>query len=234
MIDALPTLWQACPVASQYSLILFDLDGTLVDPAGAITGGITAALRQYGLAVPDDDVLDAMVGPPLVHSLTALAEVPPLLVQDVVATYRAGYVTTGIHEGRPYPGIARCVQELADDGAVVAVATQKPEWLAEELLRAQGLRDLFASVHGSPQDESLATGGKTPIIRAALERYDPLAGQAVMIGDRRHDVEGAHANGVPCIGVAWGFAAPGELEDAGALAVVHSAEELLEVLRGGL
>ncbi|WP_168796487.1 HAD hydrolase-like protein [Arthrobacter echini] len=226
-------------MASIYSLILFDLDGTLVDPAGAITGGISAALRSHDLPVPDDAVLDAMVGPPLVHSLTGLAAVPEPLIDHVVATYRAGYVATGIHRSRPYPGIARCVQALADDGAVVAVATQKPEWLAEELLSAQRLRHLFASVHGSPRNESVATGGKTPIIRAALERHAPVleqAGpqQAVMIGDRSHDVEGAHANGVPCIGVAWGFAARGELEDAGADAVVHSAEELLEVLRGGL
>jgi phosphoglycolate phosphatase len=227
-----------------HALILFDLDGTLVDPAGAITGGISSALRSHGLPVPDDDALQAMVGPPLVHSLTALGGVPAERVQEVMATYRAGYVSTGMAQSRPYPGVARCVEALAAEGAVVAVATQKPEWLAEELLEAQGLRHLFASVHGSPRDEAAAVGGKEPIIRAALEHHGRHAdgvvpgravpGRAVMVGDRRHDVEGALANGLACIGVAWGFAAPGELEDAGAAAVVQSAEELLEVLRGGL
>jgi phosphoglycolate phosphatase len=233
-MHAVPVLWQACPVADTHALILFDLDGTLVDPAGAITGGISSALRAHGLPVPDDDALQAMVGPPLVHSLTALGGVPEARVQDVMATYRAGYVSTGMAQSRPYPGVVRCVQALTDGGAVVAVATQKPEWLAEEVLEAQGLRSLFASVHGSPRDEASALGGKEPIIRAALEHHARHAGRAVMVGDRRHDVEGAAANGLACIGVAWGFAAPGELEAAGAAAVVRSADELLEVLRGGL
>lgn len=234
MMHALPVLWQACPVANMHSLILFDLDGTLVDPAGAITGGISSALVSHGFPEPDDDALQAMVGPPLVHSLTALAGVPASRVQAVMATYRAGYVATGMARSRPYPGIARCVEALTDGGAVVAVATQKPEWLAEELLEAQGLRHLFASVHGSPRDEAATVGGKAPIIRAALERHASDALRPVMVGDRRHDVEGAAANGIACIGVGWGFAAPGELEDAGAAAVVHTADDLLEVLRGGL
>ncbi len=217
-----------------HSLILFDLDGTLVDPAGAITDGISDALRRHGLPVPEDDDLQAMVGPPLVRSLTSLAGVPADRVQEVLATYRAGYVESGMARSRPYPGIARCVDALAGRGAVVAVATQKPEWLAEELLAVQGLRHLFASVHGSPRDETAATGGKAPIIRAALDRHPAAAGSAVMVGDRRHDVEGATANGLPCIGVGWGFAAPGELEDAGATTLVQSADELLEVLGGRL
>lgn len=220
-------------MATAYSLILFDLDGTLVDPAGAITGGISAALRLHGLPVPHDAALQAMIGPPLLESLTSLAAVPPTLVQDVLTSYRADYVATGMARSRPYPGIARCVETLTDSGAVVAVATQKPEWLAEELLGVQGLRHLFASVHGSPRDEGAVVSGKAPIIRAALDRHPTAAGSAVMIGDRRHDVEGALANGLPCIGVDWGFAAPGELEDAGASAVVRSAEELLDVLRDG-
>ncbi|WP_434994430.1 HAD hydrolase-like protein [Arthrobacter sp. Ld5] len=219
------------------ALILFDLDGTLVDPAGTITGGIGAALEHHGFPVPPTEVLHAMIGPSLVHSLTATAGVPAARVPDVVATYRAGYLATGLSASRPYPGVAGCVQALLDDGATVAVATQKPEWLAEELLAVQGLRHLFSSVHGSPRDEAATSGGKTPIIRAALEHhgYDAApAGRAVMVGDRHHDVEGAAANGLACIGVGWGFAAPGELEAAGATAVVGSADALLEVLRGHL
>lgn len=227
-------LWQACPVANKHSLILFDLDGTLVDPAGAITGGISAALLAHGLPVPDDETLRAMVGPSLAQSLTALGGVQASRIQEVMSTYRAGYVATGMAQSRPYPGIARCIEALAGGGATVAVATQKPEWLAEELLRVQGLRHLFASVHGSPRDESTTTGGKAPIIRSALDRHLHSADRTVMIGDRRHDVEGAAANGLACIGVAWGFAAPGELQAAGAAAVVQSADELLEVLSGGL
>lgn len=217
-----------------YSLILFDLDGTLVDPAGAITGGIGSALLAHGFPIPDDAALQAMVGPSLVQSLTLIGQVPPARIPDVMGTYRAGYVATGMAQSRPYPGIADCLAALTADGATLAVATQKPEWLAEELLEVQGLRRFFASVHGSPRDETAAVGGKTPIIRAALGRHPSSAASAVMIGDRRHDVEGATANSLACIGVDWGFAAPRELEDAGAAVVVRTADQLLEVLRGGL
>ncbi|WP_081747450.1 HAD hydrolase-like protein [Arthrobacter sp. Br18] len=212
-------------------LVLFDLDGTLVDPAGAITGGIRAALLAHGLAVPAAEDLQAMVGPSLAVSLTSIAQVPPTLVGRVMATYRAGYRAHGMAQSRPYPGIVECVERLRAQGCRVAVATQKPEWLAEELLEVQGLRSLFDSVHGSPRDETtVLLDGKTSIIAAALRRYDGAYDEAVMVGDRRHDVEGAAANGLGCIGVSWGFAAPGELEAAGALVVVADAADLVKAL----
>ncbi|WP_318241948.1 HAD hydrolase-like protein [Arthrobacter gallicola] len=208
-------------------LVLFDLDGTLVDPAGSITGGISAALAASGLPVPSPADLQQMVGPPLAESLTRIAGVPAAQLDDVIARYRAGYRETGMAASRPYPGIRAAVQELRDAGCVVAVATQKPEPTAKELLRIQKLDDLFASVHGSPADErTAASDGKTSIIRAALDRHAGSYSSAVMVGDRQHDVHGAAANNIPCIGVAWGFAADGELEAAGAAAVVTSAQQL--------
>lgn len=213
-------------------LVLFDLDGTLVDPAGSITGGISAALAACGLPVPPAAQLQRMVGPALVTSLREIAGVPGNRVDDVIAHYRAGYRDTGMAQSRPYPGIAAALGQLRADGSVVAVATQKPEPLANELLRVQGLSGLFDSVHGSPADERAAAAldGKTSIIRAALDRHAGAYDHAVMVGDRRHDVHGAAANGLDCIGVSWGFADDGELAAAGAAAVVGSAAELLTVL----
>ncbi|MCC9196604.1 HAD hydrolase-like protein [Arthrobacter sp. zg-Y820] len=213
-------------------LVLFDLDGTLVDPAGSITGGISTALAASGLPVPPAAELQRMVGPALVTSLREIAGVPEARVNEVIAHYRAGYRDTGMAQSRPYPGIEAAVSRLRADGSVVAVATQKPEPLAQELLRVQGLSELFDSVHGSPADEQAAAAldGKTTIIRAALDRHAGTYDRAVMVGDRRHDVEGAAANGLDCIGVSWGFAGDGELAAAGAAAVVDSAEELLAAL----
>ncbi|MCC3283464.1 HAD hydrolase-like protein [Arthrobacter caoxuetaonis] len=213
-------------------LVLFDLDGTLVDPAGSITGGISAALAASGLPVPPPADLQQMVGPALSESLTRIARVPADQLDTVIAHYRRGYRDTGMAASRPYPGIADAVRELRDAGCITAVATQKPEPLAGDLLRVQGLGHLFASVHGSPADErAVAADGKTSIIRAALERHAGEYSAAVMIGDRMHDVHGAAANGVPCIGVSWGFAAPGELAAAGAAAVVDLPGQLRDAVR---
>ncbi|MHA7262356.1 HAD hydrolase-like protein [Arthrobacter sp. TMN-37] len=223
-------------MTNSQALVLFDLDGTVIDPAGAITGGIGQALRDHGLPVPDRRRLQSMVGPALVTSLRRIAGVPDHLIDPVMGAYRAGYRSVGMAQSRPYPGMVDAVRALRADGVRVAIATQKPEWLAEELLSTQGLAGLFDSVHGAPRDERAAAAlqGKSTIIAAALAAHAGRYGSAIMVGDRSHDVLGAADNGLGCVGVSWGFAVPGELAEAGALAVVDTAGELLEVLRGNL
>ncbi|OFI38077.1 haloacid dehalogenase [Arthrobacter sp. SW1] len=213
--------------------VIFDLDGTLVDPAGGITGGIAAALSEMGLPVPDQDILESMVGPKLSDSLGTIAGVPAELVDEAITRYRAHYLATGIAAGRLYPGIHGLLDYFSAAGRPVAVATQKPQGLARVVLEHHGIDGFFAAICGSSDDESAgaltAAGGTVPsgkveIVAAALAALDAQC--AVMVGDRHQDVAGALANGLDCIGVRWGFAPDGELEDAGAVAVVDSADEL--------
>jgi phosphoglycolate phosphatase len=211
-------------------LILFDLDGTLVDPEGAITGGIAGALQTLGFPVPNPEEMRRMVGPALVRSLLDIAKVPQDRVDEVIAVYRAGYRAHGMAESRPYPGIVDTVQALKHRGHIVAVATQKPARLARELLDVQGMAPLFESIHGAPDDEQAAAmlDGKRTIIAAALAEHKGSFDRALMIGDRSHDIEGATANGLDCIAVGWGFGSEEEFAAARPSAVVPSAEALLE------
>lgn len=213
-------------------LVLFDLDGTLVDPAGAITGGIASAMAAAGLAVPPPGVLHRMVGPALVTSLGELGGVPDDLIPAVLQHYRAGYRSTGMAASRPYPAMIETVTKLRSSGSLVAVATQKPEWLARELLKVQGMDALFHSLHGSPRDERKAAelDGKTTIIAEALSQHAGEFDAAVMVGDRMHDVHGAAANGLRCIGVSWGFGSRAELAGAGAEVIVDTATELIHAV----
>lgn len=207
--------------------VIFDLDGTLVDPAGGITGGIAAALHSLGLDVPARHVLDAMVGPKLSDSLRHIAEVPVHLVDEVIARYRQFYRSTGIAQGRLYPGIRELLEFFAESGRPAAVATQKPQGLARLVLEHHGIAQYFVSIRGASDDESVAANtapGKSEIVGAALA--DLAFQHAVMVGDRHQDVAGAMANGLDCIGVSWGFAPDGELETAGAVAVVGSTAGL--------
>ena len=220
--------------------VIFDLDGTLVDPAGGITGGIAAALTELGLPVPDQSRMDAMIGPKLSHSLTEIAGVPAALLADAIRIYRAHYVSTGIAQSRLYPGIQDLLEDLVAAGRPIAVATQKPEGLARTVLAHHGIAGLFHSIRGSGADEAgPGTGsapegsvpeGKAEIVAAALSDLaagDPAAaGRAVMVGDRAQDVAGAAANGLDCIGVGWGFAPDGELHTAGAIEIVHNTTAL--------
>ena len=237
--------------------VLFDLDGTLVDPAGGISSGIAYALRVMDLPVPSDEVLAAMIGPKLSDSLLDYTDASPEQLPELIATYRTWYAEQGIAMGQAYPGIRTLLQALRREGYALAVATQKPEGFAKILLETHALASFFDIIVGSSDDETLLPGdpgyrsGKTEIIAAALaglrERpgREPAGGKpggrepawaaaenAVMVGDRAQDVDGAAGNSQECIGVAWGFALPGELEAAGAVAVVGTAEALLaEVTR---
>ena len=207
--------------------VIFDLDGTLVDPAGGITDGIAAALTEFGIPVPSQDLLDAMVGPKLSDSLLTIAGVPPAMLKNVIRSYRMRYLDTGISQSRLYPGIAELLESYAAAGRPVAVATQKPENLAHVVLEHHKIARRFAAIHGSAVDETAAAAGpigKTGIIAAAMAELRTQ--HAIMVGDRAQDVAGALANGIDCIGVSWGFAPDGELEAAGAAAVVHDAPSL--------
>jgi phosphoglycolate phosphatase len=221
--------------------VIFDLDGTLVDPAGGITDGIAAALTELGLPVPDKSRMDAMIGPKLSHSLTEIAGVPAAQLEDAIRIYRAHYVATGIAQSQLYPGIRGLLEDFVAAGRPIAVATQKPEGLARTVLAHHGIAGLFHSIRGSAADEAAGPGagsvpegsvpeGKAGIVAAALsdlaDAVPSADGRAVMVGDRAQDVAGAAANGLDCIGVGWGFAPDGELHAAGAVEIVHTTTAL--------
>jgi phosphoglycolate phosphatase len=221
-------------------LAIFDLDGTLVDPAGAITGGIADALRAHDLPVPDDEQLRGLVGPPLAEGLAALPGVTEDVVASLMAHYRAGYRDHGMAASRVYPGIREQLGSLRDEGLSLAVATSKPEPLAHLLLDIQQLASSFDVISGADPDDTTPHPGKDRIITSALERLSvPIDAEGrpdpgtkvVMIGDRRFDVEGASRLGIPCIGVGWGYAPEGELVQAGAVTVVDGAERLGDEIR---
>ena len=223
--------------ASEIRAVIFDLDGTLVDPAGAITLGIAHALEVHGIEVPDQEVLNSFVGPPLASSLASLPGVTEAIIPSIVEEYRQRYLSEGMQASRVYPGIEKLLRQLNAAGVICAVATSKPTGLAERLLSIQGIREHFAAVHGSHEDESIPHVGKGPIVGAALAAVglDPEIGpiattspqaKVVMVGDRIFDVDGAAAHGLGCIGVRWGYAPTGELEQAGADPIVDTTEGL--------
>lgn len=219
-------------------VVLFDLDGTLVDPAGSITGGIAYALAAMDLPVPEDAVLRRMVGPKLSDGLLRFTAVTEELLPEVIALYRAHYLEHGLRQSRVYPGLPGLLASLRSEGYGLGVATQKPEPLANTLLAALELADAFDVIRGSHADETLTAGhpdfraGKAEIIGAALRFFGAGPEEAVMVGDRYQDVDGARANALQCLGVAWGFADEGELESAGALVLAEDARDLDRAIRG--
>lgn len=206
--------------------VFFDLDGTLTDSSAGIIGSLHHALERAGIPVPQDD-LAWLIGPPIQESLLTL--VGSDNHASVFAYYRERYDATGWHENEPYPGIESMLEDLAVDRRPLYVATAKPRIFAERILEYFNLRRFFAEVFGSELDGTRTR--KDELLHWARKKAG-VAGPAMMVGDRRFDVEGARANGMRSIGVTWGFGSREELEDAGADFIVDDPASVGAVLKG--
>lgn len=213
-------------------VVLFDLDGTITDSAPGINASMKVALQELGLEVPTDDVLRSFVGPRFSLALESLGHSPEVIAQ-VVAAYRRDYTAGRLFQTELYPGFETLVQELSTRGIRVAVATSKPQETARRIIGHFGLEKYFSGgldgVFGADLHDRIKS--KAEVIAPALAALEVTPGSdVVMVGDRLHDVEGAAANGIACIGVSWGYAAPGELEQAGAVMVVDEMTQLANAL----
>jgi phosphoglycolate phosphatase len=209
--------------------VLLDLDGTLVDSATTIVEHLAAALAEVGFPVPDAARLRRLVGPPFETALPELGLTQEQTAAAIVA-YRNSYDAVAPTVTPVYPGIPALLERLRDDGMRLATATSKPEDLARKIVAGTGLASYLDLVGGA--DHVVGRVGKAAVVGSVLDRLgiDPARDAVVLVGDRHHDVEGGAAHGVPTIGVAWGYAEPGEL--AGARLIVEDLDELAEALRG--
>lgn len=220
------------PAATPRSLravrtVLLDLDGTLVDSASLITEHLAAALATAGAPPFTPAQLRGLVGPPFETALPELG-LTPAQTLATIAAYRVGYDAVAATHTPVYPGVPELLDDLAAAGLRLAVATSKPEHLALRIVEGVGLARHFALVGGA--DHLAGRVGKDRVVASVLERLalDPARDAVVMVGDRHHDVDGAAEHGVRTVGVAWGYAGPGEL--AGAVTVVDTRDDLRKVL----
>ena len=213
----------------KYTTVLFDLDGTLTDPAEGITNSIFYALHKWNIEVEDKKSLYKFIGPPLVDSFTrdyGFSREDALLTVDF---YREYFSVKGLFENSVYEGIPALLAALKKEGLTVALATSKPEKYAIEILNHFLLDGCFDLVAGASMDES--RNRKDQVIAYALSGLkEQDKSRIIMVGDRKHDVLGAKENGLDCIGVLYGYGSKGELEDAGAIAIAQTVNELKDLL----
>ncbi|MGM9610669.1 MAG: HAD hydrolase-like protein [Candidatus Woodwardiibium sp.] len=208
--------------------ILFDLDGTLTDPKEGITRCVQYALSKFGIQA-ECDALTNFIGPPLEESFGRFYGLSPADSKKAVGYYRERFTDVGIFENGVIDGIPELLLALSGAGAVLALATSKPQVFAARILEKYNLSAPFSVVVGSELDGRRSD--KAEVVALALEKLGVQDRRAaVMVGDRRHDVIGAHKNGVRACGVTFGYAEPGELEACGADRIASSAIELKEIL----
>ena len=207
--------------------ILFDLDGTLTDSGEGIINSVIPALEYYGIEIPSREELRVFVGPPL-HDTFLRFGVPADQLDNATEIYRSRYIPIGKFENAPYPGIPELLETLKAQGHKLFVATSKPEPMAVEILEHFDLARYFGRICGASMDTSRSS--KEAVIAYLLEQ-NGSAENMVMVGDTKYDVIGAKAHGIPTIGVSWGYGEIDEMLEAGAAAIAHTTQELLELLQ---
>lgn len=218
------------PPLSRRPCVLFDFDGTLADTKPAIVDTARRVLREWGMT--DDEIADPgrLVGPPFPAAFSIVYGMSDEDAAEVTRRYRAIYAKLGLETHMLFDGMAELLYSLKAAGKRLAITTSKREETAHTMLADNGVEQLFDVIVGQTDP---TRADKTTLLGDTLAALGCSADEAVMVGDRFYDVEGAAANGVPCVGVYLGGTAPkGELEAAGAAACVHSVEGLGKVLLG--
>lgn len=221
-------------MSKPYRNILWDLDGTLTDPKIGILTSIRYALEGRGYPAPPMDDLVWCIGPPLQDSFSTLVPTADLAEVDaLIAKYRERFSVTGLFENDLTPGITSVFEGLKDRKHFLA--TSKPHVFAKRILQHFNLTPYFAAIHGS--ELSGERSDKGDLIRHILVTENLEAQDCVMIGDRKHDIQGAknaspkEGPGLDSIGVLWGYGSRLELEAAGANQIVDTPEALLLFLQ---
>ena len=197
-----------------YDTILFDLDGTLTDPYMGITNGVIHALHSMGIQPPSRKELKSFIGPPLTDEFQRRFGMDEAMAQRAAAAYREYYFEKGWCENRLIDGAEELLRELRADGRRLCLATSKPDVMAEKILEHFGIAGYFDLVGAATLDGARRT--KAEVLRYVLERTGAHPEECVLVGDRMHDILGAHEVGMKCIAVLVGYGDRAEFAEYGA------------------
>lgn len=208
-----------------YQTILFDLDGTLTNPALGITNSLAYALEKFNIEVTDKKELYRFIGPPLQDSFENFYHFSKEDSLKAVDFYRDYFRHKGLYENEVYQGIPDLLERLKAQGKKLLVATSKPEEFARQILKHFDLYNNFDFIASASMDGSRRLKGDV-IAHALTSAQVSDLSATIMIGDREHDIIGAKKNGLDAIGVLYGFGNREELKKAGATYIATNVEEL--------
>ena len=208
--------------------ILFDLDGTIIDPTYSITESVMYALEKFGISVDKREDLYPFIGPPLTDSFKSIYGFSKENADLAVKYYREHFVKTGIYQNTLYGGMKELLEKLCREGLKLILATSKPEEYANIILDYLGVGEYFEFVCGNTLQD--LRHRKEDVMSYILEKYPDISyGNSVMVGDRIFDINGAKAFSLRSLGVLYGFGDRDELSEADFLA--NDVSELEKILR---
>lgn len=213
----------------QYQALLWDLDGTLLDTSEGILASVGVVLEQEGIAIPDRNVLQRFIGPPIEQSFASYLKIDKEEAWRLATAFRQIYKSRYLFYAKPYPGIRSLLSQLQERGRLQAVATYKREDYATTLLEKMEIAPYFTAICGADLEGKKS---KTDIMAESLEKLHGTKGEALMIGDSRSDAIGAANNGVDFLAVLYGFGfrQDGDLASLSCASYVKTVAELADVL----
>ena len=212
-----------------YSIILFDLDGTLTDSSQGIINSIIYALEKFDINDYDMPLLRKFLGPPLHESFEKFMGFDKEKSLQAVKLYREYFISKGLLENEVYGGITDLLQKLKENGKSLIVATSKPQPFTDKIMEHFDLVKYFDFIAGSNMDTTRSK--KAEVIEYALSECNIKdKSKVVMIGDRAEDMIGAQSVGIDSIGVEYGYGTFDELKNAGATYIAKTVDELENLL----
>lgn len=209
--------------------ILMDLDGTVTDPKLGITKSVQYALKSFGINVDDLDSLCKFIGPPLRGSFREYYGFDDAKAEEAITKYREYFAETGLYENEVFHGMEAMLTKLKEADKTLIIATSKPEVFARRIIEHFGLDGYFTDICGAELDGRRSV--KEEVIRYALARNQITDySEAVMVGDRKHDILGAKAVGLASIGVLYGYGDREEHEIAGADWIAETVDEVYNII----
>lgn len=207
-------------------LVIFDLDGTLIDSVQHFVETVTESFTAIGQPVPDETTIRSVSGITAWDAMALLApDAPPDRVTEILDSYRTHYrARAGVVREPLFAGALDLLDRLqADPGTILAVATGKGYQGAITLLERHGIITRFDSIQTPDHNR----GKPDPqMIESAMARVGAHRHQTVMIGDTIHDMRMARAAGVGGIGVSWGYHETPDLQREGASVIVDRFDDL--------
>lgn len=212
-----------------YQWLLFDLDGTLIYSHEGIYACMRYALKAMGARVePTDSELRKTIGPPLEYTFARFFGMSEARAVEATKKYREQYRKTGVYQNTLVTGAKEALTYLKNAGYTLAMATSKPTPFALKIAEKHGIKEYFTEIVGCGLDGSLPT--KTAVVAEAIARLGAEKEKTLMIGDRKHDIEGANANGIKTAIVNVGYAEALEFNETKPAYLFTSFAELTDFL----
>ncbi|MFQ9838361.1 MAG: HAD hydrolase-like protein [Eubacterium sp.] len=213
-----------------YKSVIFDFDGTICDTGEGVKKSAKYSLDAFNIPSDDWQTLDCFIGPPLLVTFQEQFNQSAADADLLVQKFRERYTNTGIYECELYNGIKQLLINLKDDGMKIGIASSKPQVFVETLLNKFAIAKYFDSVCATSFAADCES--KQNIIARCLKELETEPKDALMVGDRFYDIDGAKADMVDGAGVLWGYGSKFEFIECGAKYIVDKVEDIESIALG--